>query len=63
MHNYPAATNPAMTSRFHAEGELRRFVDRNRSAAWCHESSVNRLDSCGDISGGLGAHTSICGSA
>jgi len=30
--NQPAATNPAMTFRCHAEGELRWFVGRNRSA-------------------------------
>jgi len=30
--NYPAATNPAMKSRCHADRQLRRFVDRNRSA-------------------------------
>ena len=33
MSNHPAATNPAMTTRCHAEGEMRRFVDRNRYAA------------------------------
>ena len=30
--NHPAATNPAMTARCHAEGRLRRVVDRNRWA-------------------------------
>ena len=31
--NYPTATNLSTTVRCHAEGKLRRFVDRNRSAA------------------------------
>jgi hypothetical protein len=40
--NHPAATNPATASRCHAEGYLRRLVDRNRSATpLCIEGVFN----------------------
>lgn len=39
--NHRAATNPAITTRCYAEGELRRFVERNRSGFPCQQRLID----------------------